>query len=67
MWVDEFRELSSGIVRVRTWASAAGQLSPTVVLAHGLGGSVLDWVRWTRWLLIGELSASVRLKLGRSP
>ena len=43
MWVDEFRELSSGIVRVRTWASAAGQLSPTVVLAHGLGGSVLDW------------------------
>jgi pimeloyl-ACP methyl ester carboxylesterase len=38
--VDETRELPSGALHVRVWNSPAAH---TVVLAHGLGGSVLDW------------------------
>jgi pimeloyl-ACP methyl ester carboxylesterase len=38
--VDYQRELPSGALHVRVWDSSAPR---TVVLAHGLGGSVLDW------------------------
>lgn len=42
MWVDDFRELSNCQVRVRTWQGPTPVVD-TVVLIHGLGGSILDW------------------------